>query len=143
MTVSSWYFQSWESLYFDVLYTDSKIQRFKIIIKPDLSDASLHIINMSETISDDLMKSLEIYGVCEGYRICEDALVYFWYNRTKTVTWGAYAGLTSAPFTNLIRRWNGYIHSICPTSGRFVYCTDDRDGDGSFIGSRMVVVDLF
>ena len=43
------------------------------------------------------MKSLEIYRVCEGYRIYEEALVYFWYNHT-TVTWGTYVGLTSAPW---------------------------------------------
>ena len=55
MTVSSWYLRSWDSLYFDVLYRDSKLQSFKIIIKPDLSDASLHVINISETISDDLI----------------------------------------------------------------------------------------
>ena len=52
---------------------------------------TLHVINMSEIISDDLVKSLEIYRVCGGYKIWEDALVYFWNNYT-TVTWGAYAG---------------------------------------------------
>ena len=48
MTPSSWYFGSWESLYFDILYTDSKLLRFKIIIKSDLGDASLHSIIKSE-----------------------------------------------------------------------------------------------
>ena len=146
MTVSSWYFGSWDSVYFDILYTDSKLQRFKIIIKPDLSDVSLHFINMSERISDDLMGSLEAYGVWEGYRICEDALVYFWSNRK---TWGAYTGLTSTPFTNVVRRWkwNRDVNSFCPTTGRFVYSegeiADDGASVGSFINSRIVVVDLF
>ena len=138
MTVSSWYFGSWESVYFDVLYTDSKLQRFKIIIKPDLSDATLHVINMSEIIADDLMESLA-FKICEGYRICEDALVSFWNNHKK---WGAYAGLTSAPFANVVSRWNGlgYVDSLCPASGRFVYCTDD--GVRGRRRRRVLIVDL-
>ena len=138
MPLSSWYFGS-ESIYFDILYKDSKLRRFKIIIKPDLSDVSLHFINMmSEINSDDLMLNLEIQNVHEGHRICEDTLVYFWNNR---LTWGAYVGLTSAPFTNVVTRWVGYVDSLCPTSGRFVYWTDG--GDESFINYRIVVADLF
>jgi hypothetical protein len=132
---SSWYSGSWESVYFDIIYTDSIIQRFKIIIKPDLSDVSLHVINMSEFVSDGLLKypeSEDDHNVCDGYRLCEDALVYFWINGR---TWGAYAGLTSAPCTNVVTRLNGHINSLCPTSGRFVYHTDDSDG--------IAVVDLF
>ena len=135
MTVSSWYFGSWDSFYFDILYTDSKLQRFKIIIEPDLSDASLHVIknNMSETISDDLIESLEEYRICEGYMICEDALVYFWNNRE---TWGAYTGLTSAPFTNVVTRNYGYhIDSLCPASGTSVYSS--YASGNIFISSRM------
>ena len=158
MTVSSWYFESWDSVYFDILYTDSILQRFKIIVKPDLSDASLQFINtMSEIVSDDLMESLTFRGyirpdfVDYTYRICEDALVYFWSNHKK---WGAYAGLisapftdsdvvtqwnfgppTSAPFVNLVTGWDGHVVSLCPTSGRSIHCPDDSD--------RIVVVDLF
>ena len=136
MTVSSWYLGS-ESVYFDIFYTDSKLQRFKIVIKPDLSDASLHLINMSEIISYDLMKSLKAHRVCEEYRICEDALVLFWnnynnYNKTS----GTYAGLTSAPFTNVVTRRDGYLHSLCPASGRFVYCIYEGI-------MKIVVADLF
>ena len=72
---------SWESVSgcFDILYSDSKRQRCKIIIKPDLSDASIHFINLniSEIISDDL-KHFKLYRACEAYRICENAIVYFW-----------------------------------------------------------------
>ena len=138
MTVSSWYFGSSESVYFDIFHKNSKIQRFKINIKPDLSDASLHVINMSELIQNDLMESsLAAYRVRKGYRVCEDALVYFWNNRLKPQTWRAYTGLTSAPFTNIVTRWNGHVDSLCPTSGRFVY-TDDGYGHSC----RIVVVDL-
>ena len=116
----------------------SKVQRFKIIIKPDLSDASLHVINMSKIISDDLIECL--YRVYGGYRICEDSLVCFWKNRFKT---GAYAGLISAPFTNVVTRWNGpgYIKSLCPASGRYVCCSEGRSE--SIFSSKLVVVDLF
>ena len=136
ITISSWYFGSnWESLYFDNLYRDSRLQRFKIIIKPDLSDATLHVINTSEIFSDDsdLIESLETNGIGEGYRICEDALVYFWNN---SMTLGTYTGMTSAPFINIVTRWDEQleVESLCPTSGRFVYCTNNR---------RIAVVDLF
>ena len=144
MSLSSWYFGS-ESIYFDIFYTDSKLQRFKIIIKPDLSDASLHITNMSEIMLDDLTEWSESYRVCEGYRICEDALVYFWNYRFESQI--LYTGLIltsadSAPFTNVVTQWNasGGIKSICPTSGRFVYSTNDNDGN---LFRQIVVVDLF
>ena len=141
MIVSPWYFRSWDSVYFGILYTDSTLQRFKIIIKLDLSDASLHFINMFEIVSNGpgLIESLESYTDCDGFRICEDALVYFWNNRK---TWGVYAGLISAPFTtNVLTNWDGHVDSLCPTSGRFVYCTGY--GHGTFINTLMVISDLF
>ena len=138
MSVSSWYFGFLESVYFDIIYTDPILQRFKIIIEPGLSDASLHIINLPKINSEDLMKSLEKISVyhSDEYRICEDALVYSWNNRK---TWGAYTGLTSAPFTNLLTRWDGRVKSLCPTSGRFA-C---RAGFGEEARRKTVVVDLF
>jgi hypothetical protein len=144
MTLSSWYFGSWDSVYFDILFRDSKLQRFKVIVKPDLSDASLQFINTSEITSDDLMKFLEAYRDInhDGYRICEDALVNLW-NNSFTSNFvnmsGAYTGLTSAPFTNIVTRWDGEVDSLCPTSGRFVYCTDSDDGDG---GPTVIVADF-
>lgn len=152
MTVSSWYFGSCESAYFDMLHTNSKLKRFKIVIKPDLSDASLRVIN-TYNIANDLMDSLSFIRFCGGYKICEDALVYFWYNGHKTG--GEYAGSTfvpltknvtrwkfglvhsaiSATFANDDTRWDGHINSLCPTSGKSVYSTDD--------GKGIVVVDLF
>jgi hypothetical protein len=141
LTVSSWYFGSWESVYFDILYTDSILQRFKIIVEPDLSEVSLHFINIFEItgISNELVTSS--YGnrdrICRGYMICDDALVYFWNGRKMG---RAYTGLTTAPLTNFVTRYNGQIESICPTSGRFVYRTDDRDHDNR---RKIGVVDLF
>jgi len=136
MTASSWYFGSWESVYFNILYMDSHLQKFKIIIKPDLSDASLHVINMSEIISDDLMKSLAYNWNREGSRICEDSLVYFkfWNNRFYKL-WEVWSELTgTAPLTNFVTRSNGPVESLCPASGRFVYCIlCTNASNGSFI----------
>ena len=160
MTYSSWYFES-ESVYFDVLYytPDFILQRFKIIIEPDLTVASLEIINISETISDDEFKSsitnYATYRVCDGYRVCEDALVYFWTRNTRSTLPDGPTNtgliLTSTPFTNIVTstgtRWIGRIDSLCPASGRLVYhdCTDSPRGDETnfFSVIRIVVVDLF
>ena len=130
MLPSSRYFDCWESIHLGILFSDSKLQRFKIAIKPDLSDASLHFINKSEIVSSDLKRSGILH---ERYMICDNALVYFWNNEKSN--WGAYAGLTSPP-TNVVTRWNGCVNSLSPTSGRIVYIDENRSG-------TIVVVDLF
>ena len=156
--VSSWYFGSRESLYFDMVYTDS-IQRFKIIIKPDLSDASLHAISDIYITADSIRDSMSFIRLCGGFKICEDTRVYFWYtynnNQYNMCHWGLCGRSTFNPFTSNVRRWNfgrihpstsapfandvtrwdGHINSLCPTSCRSVYSTDDCKG--------IVVVDLF
>ena len=131
MTVSSWYF-GLESVYFDLFYP-SKLQKFKIIIKPNLNDTSLHVINAIEFVPDDLITSLKRYSFCK-YMICEDAHVSFWnVPGSGDKKWEAYTGLISTPFTNALTQWKGHIKSLCPTSGRFVYC----------LNGKIVVVDLF
>ena len=136
MVVSTWYFGSRESFYFDLIKGGRySFQRFKIIVKPDLSDATLHVMNMSEIFLEDSMGSFHAYIACDDCRICDDAVVYFWHNSNWN-RWGTYTGLTSAPFTNIITRLHEQVQvqSLCPSSGRIVYYTDDR---------RLVVVDLF
>jgi hypothetical protein len=88
------------------------------------------------------MGSLAALRVREGYRICEDVLVYFWNNHydSRNKTWGANTGLTSAPFTNVVTRWNGWVESLCPVLGRFVYFANDGD---ELENNRIVVADLF
>ena len=137
MLPSSWYFECWESIYLGMLFSDSKIQRFKIDIKPDLSDASLHFINKLEIVSNDFMEmgswqpyDSEVFH--ERYMVCDDALVYFWRNNKRY--WGTYAGLTS-PLTNVVALLNGQVNSISPTSCRFVYIEN--------WSKSIVVVDLF
>lgn len=149
-----------ESVYFDVLKLDLSIQRFKIIIQPNLRECSLYVVNIPESMlvtADNLTDFIPFIRVCqlEGYRICEDTRVYSWYHNGYSMRhFGLYAGSTftsnlnvtqrnfgrtprSVPFANDVTRWpgDGCINSLCPTSCRSVYSTDDGEG--------IVVVDLF
>jgi hypothetical protein len=131
MTTSSWYFGSWDSIYFDILRWDSKLDRFNLIVKPDLSDTSLHVINTFELTPHNFD-----YVSLQSYRICEDTLVCFWSNSGNNKC-GIFTGLTFAHFSDdvSVRHWCD--HSLCPASGRlvcFVYSGDDY--------GRIVVVDL-
>ena len=144
MALSPWYLGSgfMESVYFNFFFT-SKIQKCKLIIKPDLSDASLHLINISEWIYDDIITSSAQFSD-RKHKICENALVYLLNTPSRTSrTSGEYTGLilTSAPSSNVLMRWNGPVESLCPTSGRFVYWPHRRDEDSS--SSGIVIVDLF
>ena len=114
-TTSSWY---WDSIYFDILHRNSKVHRFKLIVKPDLSDASLHIINTS-----DFTPPHCDYVSLRNYRICEDNLVCFW-TRFENNERRVFTGLTSAHFPEYvhIRHWMSRDgRSLCPASGRFVH----------------------
>ena len=134
-TISSWYFGSTQPLYFDMSCQDLKRHRFKIILKPDLSTASLHVVNTPELTPHNFP-----FVYMEDYRICEDTLVSCWFvhaNRLDTPSrsrfqWGVYTGSMSARFSNItggpafkmllpiidIRSKCRYI--LCPASGRFV-----------------------
>ena len=136
-TISSWYFGSSQPLYFDMVWQDSKLYRFKIMLKPDLSTASLHVLNTSE------LTPLDFHIVfSEDYRICADTLVSCWEadgRRFKIPIGGkqrgVYTGSTSThcssvtsncdpaskmllPNTGIGAWWSWYI--VCPASGRFV-----------------------
>ena len=135
-TISSWYFSSTQPLYFDLSCLDSKRHRFKIILKPDLSTASLHVVNTPELTPHNFS-----FVYLEEYRICEDTLVSCWsvdshYFNTPSRSrfqWGVYTGSTSAARSPNISLNGGpalkmllpdiesmckYI--LCPTSGRFI-----------------------
>ena len=131
-TISSWYFGSSQPLYFDMLCQESKLHRFKLIIKPDLSDASLHVINASEITPHDFNV---VSFLC--YRICEDTLVSCWINHyhqnQNQRGLGLYTGLTSARSSNIISHGgpaakmslpkighHDFRHFSCPASGRSV-----------------------
>ena len=147
-TISSWYFGSSQPLYFDTLCPGSKLNRFQIILKPDLSTASLHVINTFELTPHDFN-----YVSFQDYRICEDTLVSCW--SYYDGGWGGppsqcgvYTGLTSARFADVISHGgpaakmllpeigsSKYLsHFLCPASGRFVLL-DSSD--------TVAVLDLF
>ena len=129
-TISSWYFGSSQPLYFDMLCQDSKLHRFKIVLKPDLSTASLHVINTSELTLHDFN-----HVFFRDYGICEDTLVSYWTDSNRHLQQyrhGIYTGLTSARFDNIISPGGpaakmlppdigcGYLIYLCPASGRFI-----------------------
>lgn len=111
-----------------------------MIIKPDLSDASLHVISIAE--SSPL--SFDPYTSFQSYRLCEDTLVSFW-NNSENLKCGIFSGFTSAQFSRDVgvRHWLARdCHYLCPASGRFVYFGngdhDDDDGDDG----RLFVLNL-
>ena len=101
--------------------------RFKLIIKPDFSDASLHVINSSELDFHNFY-----YVSFQSYRICEDTLVSFWIDIDDQYRCGVYTGLTSARFANIISDGGFAARMLlpdigdeyrlfpCPAFGRFV-----------------------
>ena len=127
-TISSWYFGSSQPLYFDMLCQDSKLHRFQISLQPDLSAASLHVMNISEQTAHDFK-----YVSFEDYRICEDTLVSCWTLDNKPGC-GVYMSL---PFANgishggpvakmLLSGIGDCVPYLCPASGRIVRLDKER-----------------
>jgi hypothetical protein len=135
-TISSWYSESREFIILDILHRGFKLDRLKLIVKPDLSDASLHVINSSILTLHNFQNA----SFASSYRICDDTLVSFWCN-SYDQKYGVTTGLTSAHFSNDVpvrdEMATANNCSLCPASGRFVHFTYDTDDDG-----RIVVVDL-
>jgi len=124
--ISSWCFCSTDHLYFDMISLGEDISKrhmFQIKLKSDLSSASLHAIN-----------TIDVHDFIEGYRICEDTLVSFWfyYKDGGMHCCEIYTESTSPCFANVDSRIGptkmllpdigglGYVYYPCPTSGRFV-----------------------
>ena len=138
-TISSWYSGSSQPLYFDAL-CQGKLHRFQIMLKPDLTTASIRVINTSEPTPHNFD-----YVFFQDYRICEDALVSCWISNSYhlnfwTRSCGVYTGLTSTRFANVISRGGptakmllpdigrhgNYNLYLCPASGRFVLVDSGR-----------------
>ena len=135
-TISPWYFGSSHPLYFDLLRRDhfdsfrqdSKFQRvrMKLNLKPDLSTASLRVINTSELTPHDFD---DVFF--QDYRVCEDTLVSCWRHGNYYQS-GVYTQLTSTRFDSVVSQggpvakmsspddWREYLLYSCPASGRFV-----------------------
>ena len=132
IAMSSWYFGSSHPLYFDMLREDSnlKCHRVQIMLnlKPDLSTASLHVINTSELTPRDFD-----HVSFQDYQICEDTVVSCWF-RWDNSQCGVYTQSTSASFANVVSHAGLSTKmsppniedlyrlrlSSCPASGRLV-----------------------
>jgi hypothetical protein len=145
-TISPWYFGSSQPLYFDMLCRDSKLHRFQIMLSPDLSTASLHVINTSEHTSLDFD---DIFF--ENYRICEDTLVSCWiYAEQHQGQYqpenGVYTGLTSTRFSNVTTGGRSAVKVLLPDTGHFLYRLYTCPASGRFVikdTNRVAIVDLF
>ena len=141
-TISPWYCGSSQHLYFDMYCRDSKLHRFQVMLEPDLSTASLHVINTDEPIPHDLS-----YVYLQDYMICEDALVSCWFYLDHGDQCGVYTGLTSARFADIIPQGgpasqmllpdvsHQYDLFLCPASARFVLLVSSRNS--------IIVLDYF
>ena len=122
--ISNWYSGSSQPLYFDAFCRDLKLYGFEIVIEPDLSDASLRIMNISQlTLSDHL--------IIQPYSICEDNLVSCWHIgvadlkhckvhvRTNTPSRGPTSTVLNVLLPNTRNVYSTL--SSCPASGRFVH----------------------
>jgi len=131
-TISSWYFGSSHPLYFDMLCRGFKLHRFQIILKPDLSTASLCVINTSTLAPHDFNC---LYN--KEYRICEDTIVccgiqydFCRQGDQYQLACGAYTGLTLVRFVIsydvpaheklLPYPRDPRILSSCPATGRYI-----------------------
>ena len=114
------------------------------MLEPDLSTASLHVINTSELTPHEFD-----HAFFDDYRICEDTLVSCWINLDLLPPYqcGVY---TSARFPNTISHGGPAVKMLlpdigheyrpfsCPVSGRFVLLVrDDSNNSGA------VVLDFF
>ena len=139
--LDSWYFGSSQPLYCDLLDGGSTMHRFRIMIEPDFSTASLHLINAPEISPHDFT-----YVYFQEYMVCEDTLVscFMYSNRnydsessqgsSQYNQIGLYTGLTTnscfangiisrgGPAANMLLPDIGSEYRLfpCPASGRFV-----------------------
>ena len=121
--ISSWYFGSCD-IYFDTPCANSKYHRFKVVVKPDLSDASLYYIDTFEFPHRD-NALLWQPRFSQAYRTCEDSPVPCWLG--SGLKCGRLTSTTLSP--GLISNFP-LVGSLCPASGRFAfipnsyYCSD-------------------
>ena len=114
-TISSWYFGSSHPLYFGILCEEIDLHRFQIMLKSDLSTASLHVIHTSE-LTPVSFQNCKILGYTPVSFHC-----YY----DEAYQSGIYTGLTSARIADIISHCGpdigrDYRLFSCPASGKFV-----------------------
>jgi hypothetical protein len=141
-TILDWYAGSSQSIHLGVSVEDLNIHDVEIVIKPDLSDISLHVINTCQLAPDFRTILCPQYQ----YRILEDhthvSEVYARKDESRI-----YIRSTSSSPPNIISPESpiilklslpglGALSTSCPASGRFVYFPRDDYFE-------IVVVDFF
>jgi hypothetical protein len=134
-----------------MLCQDSKLHRFQIMIKPDLSSASLYFRDTPTMTLEDFEY---VYARVHDYKMCDDSLFscdtfpFGWYRDSALrfdapgqLQCGMYTGsaftrfLVShrGPSANIILPEVGLTHQLlsCPASGRFV--VELRDEKNSLV----------
>lgn len=119
-TISYWYSASSQPLYINVLRQDADIHAFdlhtfEIVIKPNLSDVFLRVVNTSQAHDFDLLPE---------YRICDDTLVYCWHSDRPDRFRVDIPSLSSHPV--LIPTSETSHISMDPASGRLVQLEADK-----------------
>ena len=141
-TISSWYFGSSQPLYFDALCRDPKLHRFQIILKHDLSTASLHLINTSKLTTQEFN-----YVTFQDYMICEDILLSCWsYPSSNGTQCGVYMGSTSACFANVISNAGFSVERLLPDIGYYnmlSWCAASGRSVGLDSSYSLAVFDFF
>ena len=88
-TLPSWHFGSSLSLYFDILCVNSDLHKFQIMLEPDLSTASLHVIIWSHSSWFPLCNLWRLQGL-RGYHSSCHLLDSWWSLPSIPRMWSIY-----------------------------------------------------
>ena len=132
-TFQSWYFGPKSDMFFPKYskVITSEVYRFQIILKVDLSAASLHVNSSESRVWPGDFVSLHK----QDYRICDDTIVSCWFyidhDNPGQYNCGVYMGLNFTRFAvishggpalekSFLSSLHHYRLFSCPASGRFV-----------------------
>ena len=143
--ISEWHSVSLQSIHLGILCHAFKLHDCKIVIKPDLSDISLHIVNTFQLTADEFNTMLqERYNVCEDTHISCGPGKFFPQNHQRRIHIRSRPSHPSNVRTprcpvilNVSLPGSRFCsQSSCPASGRFVHL-DMNDNN-----HRIVIVDF-
>ena len=144
--MAPWYFGSSNPLYFETLRHDSKVDTFRIMLKPDLTSATVQFVHSINRLRNDD----QFDTTSDEYRLCEDSIfscrIYDnyplngWYRGRNLLAMGfepyrCFAVSNGGPAGEVIlpHVWHSTDGiSSCPASGRFV-ASLSLDGDERLI----------
>lgn len=136
--MSPWYLGSSDHLFFDVIYQEqSTLHRFQILLTPDLSSATLQLLNTLKIKHSSTAAPV-------GYQVCEDMIFSCGVYDSKSLWWTQdYAPLFFAVspggpaakviYPDLGRTYLDHSFLSCPASGTFLLRILDLDGSYSLV----------